>query len=88
MTKKTTLVYVKPIIKEKWHGLDKLGRAKFQGTYDTLMALYDPNLGRLATGLEPEDEKRIGQSLGVDLTSSSQNGYWEDFKIKLEKSCQ
>ncbi len=84
MTKKTTLVYVKPIIKEKWHGLDKLGRAKFQGTYDTIMALYDPNLGRLATGLEPEDEKRLGQSLGTDLTSSSQNEYWEDFKIKLE----
>lgn len=82
--KETHLVYVKPIIKEKWHGLDKLGRAKFQGTYDTLMALYDPNIGKLATGLDPEDEKRLGAALGVDLTSSSANEYWANFRVKLE----
>ena len=48
------LVYVKPIIKERWHGLHKLGRAKFQGTADVIQAVYDKNIGTLATGLDEE----------------------------------
>ena len=46
------LVYVKPIIKERWHGLHKVGRAKFQGTSDIIQAIFDSSLGRLATGLD------------------------------------
>lgn len=84
MNKEKHLVYVKPIIVEKWHGLDKLGRAKFQGTYDTLMALYDPKIGKLATGLEPEDEQRLGALIGTNLVSASNNEYWTNFKVKLE----
>jgi hypothetical protein len=82
--KQASTVYVKPIIKEKWHDLKSLGRAKFQGTHDTLVALYDPTLGKLATGLDHEDEERLGKSLGVNLTSVSSNEFWQDFKIKLE----
>ena len=42
---KQTLVYVKPIVRKKWHGLNELGRSKFQDTSDVLMALYDNKIG-------------------------------------------
>tara|TARA_R110000787_G_scaffold279645_1_gene389860 strand:- start:9377 stop:10180 length:804 start_codon:yes stop_codon:yes gene_type:complete len=78
------LVYVKPIIKERWHGLHKIGRAKFQGTSDVLQAVYDRNLGVLATGLDEEQRERLSKSMGVDLAPIQSNEYWHEFKVKLE----
>ena len=79
---KQTLVYVKPIVRKKWHGLNELGRSKFQDTSDVLMALYDSRIGKMATGLDQDDEVRLGSALGADLSSSSE--YWETFKVKLK----
>ena len=81
---KKTLVYVKPIIKERWHGLHKQGRAKFQGTSDVIQPVYDSSIGRLATGLTTEDAERLGKTLGADLTPNSGNEFWQTFKVKLE----
>ena len=71
--KKANLVYVKPIIKERWHGLHKQNRAKFQGTADVIQAIYDTSIGRLATGLSTKDEERLSGILGVDLSPNSSN---------------
>ena len=79
---KQTLVYVKPIVRKKWHGLNELGRSKFQDTSDVLMALYDSRIGKMATGLDKDDEVRLGSALGADLSSSSE--YWNTFKVKLK----
>jgi len=79
---KRTLVYVKPIVRQKWHGLNDLNRAKFQDTSDVLMALYDSKIGKIATGLDSEDESRLGGALGADLQSTSE--YWNDFRVKLK----
>ena len=82
MMSKQTLVYVKPIVRKKWHGLNELGRSKFQDTSDVLMALYDNKIGKMATGLDTDDETRLGSALGADLSSSSE--YWDSFRIKLK----
>ena len=82
--KTTTRVIVKPIIKERWHGLHKIGRAKFQDTTDTFQPLFDRSIGGLATGLDKEDEKRLGGAVGADLNNAPSNEYWQNFKIKLE----
>ena len=79
---KRTLVYVKPIIRKKWHGLNDLNRSKFQDTSDVLMALYDSRVGKLATGLDSDDESRLGSALGADLASTSE--YWSEFRVKLK----
>jgi hypothetical protein len=86
--KKGNLVYVKPIIKERWHGLHKQGRAKFQGTADVIQPVYDTNTGTLATGLSIKDQERLTKQLGVDLSPVSSNEYWNNFKIKLEDKTQ
>jgi|TARA_Y100000034_G_scaffold110937_1_gene143523 hypothetical protein len=82
MMSKQTLVYVKPIVRKKWHGLNELGRSKFQDTSDVLMVLYDNKIGKMATGLDTDDEIRLGSALGADLSSSSE--YWDSFRIKLK----
>jgi len=86
--KKGNLVYVKPIIKERWHGLHKQGRAKFQGTADVIQPIYDTTIGTLATGLAEKDQERLGKTLGIDLSPVSTNEYWNNFKIKLEDKTQ
>ena len=67
MEKEGHLIYVKPIIKERWHGLHKMGRAKFQGTHDVFQAIYSQQVGGFNTGLTSEDEERLGKRLGHDL---------------------
>ena len=81
---KTTQIIVKPIVKEKWHGLHKLGRSKFQDTTETIQPLYDTKIGGLATGLSEEDEKRLSVAVGTSLDNHSGNEYWQEFKVKLE----
>ena len=82
--KTTTRVIVKPIVKEKWHGLHKLGRAKFQDTSETIQPLFDSKIGGLATGLSEEDEGRLSSAVGTSLSNNQDNEYWQEFKIKLE----
>jgi hypothetical protein len=76
------LVYVKPIVRERWHGLHNIGRSKFEGTADVIQVLYDSKTGKLATGLDSDDESRLGSSLGQNLATTSD--FWETFKVKLE----
>jgi hypothetical protein len=83
MNKTKHLVYVKPIIKERWHNLHLQGRSRFADTYDTLQPVYSSALGHLATGLDDGDAERLGQQLGVNLSPSVSNEYWTDFKIKM-----
>ena len=76
------LVYVKPIVRERWHGLHNIGRSKFEGTADVIQVLYESKTGKLATGLDSDDESRLGSSLGQDLDNNSD--FWNTFKVKLE----
>jgi hypothetical protein len=76
-------IFLKPIITEKWHGLHKVGRTKFQDTQDVIQVLYDKKQGALATGLDSDTEARLSSALGVSLANNSTNEFWHDFKIKL-----
>jgi len=78
------LVYVKPIVRERWHGLHNIGRSKFEGTADVIQVLHDSKTGKLATGLDTDDEARLASSLGQDLTNIPSNEFWHTFKVKLE----
>lgn len=84
MEKEGHLIYVKPIIKERWHGLHKMGRTKFQGTHDVFQAIYSQKVGGFNTGLNSEDEERLGKFIGHDLKNHTKNEYWHSFKIVLE----
>jgi len=77
------LVYVKPILKERWHNLHLQGRSKFADTYDTFQPVYSSKLGHLATGLDDDAERRLGKVLGANLTPSTNNEYWTHFKVKM-----
>ena len=77
-------IFLKPIMTERWHGLHKVGRTKFQDTQDVIQVLYDSKKGALATGLDSDAETRLASSLGVDLAGNSANEFWHDFKIKLK----
>ena len=77
-------IFLKPIMTEKWHGLHKVGRTKFQDTQDVIQVLFDRKKGALATGLDNDTEARLSSSLGVNLANNSTNEFWHDFKIKLK----
>jgi len=77
-------IFLKPIMTEKWHGLHKVGRTRFQDTQDVIQVLYDRKQGALATGLDNDTETRLASSLGVSLANNSANEFWHDFKIKLQ----
>ena len=49
-------IFLKPIMTEKWHGLHKVGRTKFQDTQDVIQVLYDRKQGALATGLDSDTD--------------------------------
>ena len=76
-------IFLKPIMTEKWHGLHKVGRTRFQDTQDVIQVLYDRKQGALATGLDNDTETRLASALGVSLANNSTNEFWHDFKIKL-----
>ena len=60
------LVEVRPIEKERWHGLkgkDAITRPV------TIEALLSSTTGKLATGLTPEDQERLEKLTGYDLSS-------------------
>lgn len=47
-----------------------------------LLGVYYTRTGRLHTGLIPEDEKRLGEMLGLDLRPFSE--FWHTFRIPIK----
>lgn len=69
-------VILRPIGWNRWSGA-----LKYKGCYDDL-GPYLTRSGALYTGLTPEDEKRLGTILGVDLNRSGKNPFWINFAIR------
>jgi len=69
-------VILRPIGWNRWSGA-----LKYKGCYDDL-GPYLTRSGALYTGLTPDDEKRLGTILGVDLSRSNKNPYWINFAIR------
>lgn len=68
------IVVLRPIGRKSWSGL-----IKYRNCYEDI-GPYFTRSGRIYTGLTPEDETRLGTTLGLDLRSSSE--YWKDFFIR------
>ena len=81
------LIQVKPIEIKKWH--DKKGQESFARP-KIIQALVDPNSVTYQTGLSPEEEKKYGELLKVDLSSQynmeSPHPFWDSKmgEVKLE----
>jgi len=69
-------VILRPIGWNRWSGA-----LKYKGCYDDL-GPYLTRSGAMYTGLTPEDEKRLGAILGVDLSRSNKNPFWINFAIR------
>jgi len=80
------IVEVKPIDTDKWHG--KKGKESFAQPM-TIEVLYNKETGKYATGLSPEDVKKYGEELGLDLSdrfdAMKPHPYWstQPARIKL-----
>jgi len=61
------LVEVRPLPIQRWH--KKKGKEAFAQD-KTVEVLYSEELGRLATGLTPEEAKKYGERMGVDLSDT------------------
>ena len=68
------IVVLRPIGRKSWSGL-----IKYRNCYEDI-GPYFTRSGRIYTGLTPEDETRIGVSIGADLRSASE--FWKDFFIR------
>jgi len=81
------IVEVRPIEKEKWH--KKEGKDAFQRPV-TLEALVSATTGKYATGLTKEDEERLNEKAGYNLSADYVQGKPHEFwnspagKIKLD----
>ena len=65
------LVEVRPIEKERWHGL----KGKDAITRPVVIeALLSSTTGKLATGLTPEDRERLEKETGYDLSPDYKAG--------------
>ena len=69
-------VILRPIGWNKWSGI-----LKYKNCFDDL-GPYLTRSGAMYTGLTMEDEKRLGSSLGLDLSRSSTNPFWVNFRIR------
>lgn len=58
----------------------RFNSSRFKGGKDSLTAWMN-KYGQLITGLEPEDEKRLGEILGRDLSKLS--NFWHEYKIDI-----
>jgi len=67
-------VILRPIGKNAWSGL-----VKYRNCYEDISP-YWTRSGRIYTGLTTEDEKRLGELLGIDLRANSD--YWKTFYIR------
>lgn len=83
---KETIVRIKPLDLEKWHG--KHGQESFAQPKG-LEVLYDSATGKYATGLTDEEAEKYGKLLGVNLSNvfnpNEPHPYWstQAAKIKL-----
>jgi len=68
-------VILRPLGKSAWSGL-----VRYRNCYDTL-GPYFTRSGRIYTGLTVNDAERLGKTLGLDLTPSSE--YWHNFGIRV-----
>jgi len=68
-------VILRPLGKNPWSGL-----LRYRNCYDTL-GPYFTRSGRIYTGLIADDAKRLGETLGHDLTPASE--YWHSFGIRV-----
>jgi len=68
-------VIVKSLNKNTWAGVSQYKNCT------TSLAPYFTRSGRIYTGLEKEDEVRLGEKLRIDLSPTSP--YWSTFHIKL-----
>ena len=69
-------VILRPIGWNKWSGI-----LKYKNCFDDL-GPYLTRSGAMYTGLTMEDEKRLGSLLGLDLSRSSTNPFWVNFRIR------
>lgn len=71
------LVEVRPLLAKKWHG--KTGKESFS-VPKVLEVLYDSETGKYATGLTPDEAKKYGKELSLDLSDNfnpnSPHPYW------------
>ena len=67
-------VILRPIAKEQWSG-----RVRYRNCYEDLGPYYTRS-GMVYTGLTPDDEKRLGEALGVNLSRTS--SFWNTFFIR------
>lgn len=72
------LVILRPIHAKTWVNVKK-----FRNCYDYLTRYYTRS-GNLYTGLTREDEKRLGESLGLDLSRNSK--FWDTFYVRVGAS--
>jgi len=68
-------VIVRPLNRNAWSGI-----LQYKNCH-TSLASYFTRTGRLYTGLTPEDEKRLGEKLRIDLNPTSP--FWITFHIKM-----
>jgi len=71
-------VILRPIRKSNWTGGNIV---KYRNCYEDI-APYWTRSGRIYTGLEKDDEKRLGEELGEDLSPNSNSEYWKNFFIR------
>lgn len=85
------LIQVKPIDVKKWHG--KKGQESFTRP-KIIQALIDPVSVTYQTGLSPEEEKKLGEMLKVDLSNQynmeTPHPFWDSKmgEIRLENRTQ
>ena len=70
-------VRLKPLQANPWSGMDR-----YPNCSDVLRP-YFTRTGRVYTGLTREDEKRLGDILGIDLRPGS--SFWDTFRITVGK---
>ena len=68
-------VIIKSLNKNTWAGVSQYKNCT------TSLSPYFTRSGRIYTGLEKEDEERLGEKLRIDLSPSSP--FWSTFHIKL-----
>jgi hypothetical protein len=67
---------LRPIVLNKWSG-----KIKFRNCYEDIGPYYTRS-GMVYTGLTRDDEKRLGELLGIDLSRGS--SFWTNFFIRVQ----
>lgn len=84
-----SIVEVRPLPTEKWH--KKTGKESFSQPKGS-QVLYDPRIGKYATGLTEQEAQEWGKELGMDLSDrfnpNEEHPTWSSkaFNIRLENN--